>query len=490
MSIKTRLLLSYIAMIVIPVVCFGLVAAWLAPSFWGDQFSTGKESRKPVFRDTLSKREELFTGISFLAKYDADRLLKQDILTETDEQLRPLGGAMIVAKNGSVLFASASIESADIPTYMKAPSEENSRNGWQQLTKKGYTVESEAFTFADKSQGTLYFLSDSRSMFVTGMTFFATMMLTLLLIVALTNGLLTYLVSKSIIKPLYALKKAANEIKEGNLDRPVLLKRTDELGELGAAFEEMRVRLYESIRLQLQYEDNRKELISSISHDLKTPITGIKACVEAMQAGITDTEAKREKYMSMIAIKSEQMDRLIDELFLFSRLDLNKLPFQLEQVELTSYLSSFIEELRLDPRLEGVQLPVSYSGNPSILVRADREKLHRVLMNIVENSLKYMEKEKKWIRMEVQAGAKAATISLSDNGAGIDQEALPHIFDRFYRADPSRNTSMGGGGLGLAIAKQMIEGQGGTIWAESERGCGTRISFTLPYEEMAGGDSR
>ena len=101
-----------------------------------------------------------------------------------------------------------------------------------------------------------------------------------------------------------------------------------------------------------------------------------------------------------------------------------------------------------------------------------------------------MDKDEKWIRMEVQAGERAATISLEDNGTGINQEALPNIFDRFYRADPSRNTTMGGGGLGLAIAKQMIEGQGGTIWAQSERGHGTRISFTLPYQESSGGDSR
>lgn len=105
------------------------------------------------------------------------------------------------------------------------------------------------------------------------------MIVSFLVIIGLTNGILTYLVSKSIIRPLYALKQATHEIKEGHLERPAQLGRKDELGELGEAFEEMRVRLYDSIRMQLQYEENRKELIASISHDLKTPITGIKACV-------------------------------------------------------------------------------------------------------------------------------------------------------------------------------------------------------------------
>ncbi|MGG1659133.1 sensor histidine kinase [Brevibacillus sp. NRS-1366] len=490
MSIKTRLLLSYIAMIVVPVVTFGLVASFLAPYFFGDQFSHGKEPGKPFFREVLTKRDELFAGVAFMAKYDAAQLQKEDLLAETDAQLNQLGAALIVAKNGSVLFASKSIDKADLPLYMKAALPEGSRYSWQQKLKNGYTIETSEFTFPDQSRGTLYFLADSTQPFVSGISFFVSMLISLLVIVALTNGVLTYLVSRSIIRPLYALKQAANEIKEGNLEQPVLLKRNDELGELGAAFEEMRVRLYESIRLQLQYEDNRKQLVSSISHDLKTPITGIKACVEAMLDGITDTEEKREKYMKMIAIKSDQMDRLIDELFLFSRLDVNKLPFQLEAVDITEYLSLFVEELRLDPRMEGVQIVFSIPGKKSMVVIGDREKLHRVLMNIVDNSLKYMDKVEKIIRLQVSAGAHEVMITLTDNGAGIDAKALPHIFDRFYRVDPARSTSIGGGGLGLAIAKQMVEGQGGKIWADSEKGSGTSIRFTLPYPEKSGGGSK
>lgn len=490
MSIKTRLLLSYIAMIVIPVVTFGLVASFLASSFFGEPFTHGKETGKPFFRETLTKRDQLFAGVAFMAKYDAAQLQKEELLKETDAQLNALGGALIVTKNGNVLFASGSLDQADLPAYMKASASEGNRFNWQQKIRNGYTVDSSEFTFPDQGKGTLYFLADSKALFESGLSFFLSMLFSLLLIVALTNGVLTYLVSRSIIRPLNTLGQAANQIKEGNLEQPVVLKRKDELGELGAAFEEMRVRLYESIRLQLQYEDNRKQLVSSISHDLKTPITGIKACVEAMLDGIADTEEKREKYLKMIAIKSEQMDRLIDELFLYSRLDVNKLPFQLESVEIRKYLSLFIEELRLDPRMEGVQLVFPDPGLDSARVVADREKLHRVLVNIVDNSLKYMDKKEKIIAVDVCAGDDEVIITLSDNGAGIDTEALPHIFDRFYRADPARSTSIAGGGLGLAIAKQMVEGQGGRIWADSTKGSGTRIHFTLPYPEKPGGESQ
>ncbi|MFI8712148.1 sensor histidine kinase [Brevibacillus brevis] len=484
MSIKTRLLLSYIAMIIIPLVLFGLVASGLANYFWGEQ-----EAGKPLLRDTLNKRDELFAGVTFMAKYAPSQLTNQKLLTETDEELQAAGGALILTKDEHVLFVSPSIDSADVPDYLQDQPDQGRMHSWKPFKQDGYTFDTYEFTFADQRKGKLYFLANSFPFMQTGIYFFSALILSLLTIVALTNGVLTFLVSRSIIRPLYALKQAANEIKEGNLERPVQLHRKDELGELGEAFEEMRSRLYDSIHLQLQYEENRKQLISSISHDLKTPITGIKACVEAVQEGIADTEAKREKYMKMIAIKSEQMDRLIDELFLFSRLDLNKLPFHFEEVDMRAYMAQFAEELRLDPRMHGVSIRYDEHNESPIPVMADREKLHRVLMNIVDNSLKYLNKDEKLIRLEVEKASGDVLVAISDNGTGIEKEAMPHIFDRFYRADPARNSAMGGSGLGLAIVKQIVEGHGGRVWVESESGRGTRICFTLPDIKRVGGNT-
>lgn len=491
MSIKTRLYLSYIAMIIIPVVIFGLVASAWANYFWGEQFGHEKEAGKPFMRDTLNKRDELFAGVIFMAKYAPNQVTNLDMLTETDEQLKGVGGAMILTKDEQVVFASASLDRAELPTYMKerTHTDEEHERGWKQFYKNGYTFDSYEFTFADQRKGKLYFLANSYPILQTGMYFTIALILSLIVIVALTNGVLTFLVSRSIIRPLYALKQAANEFKEGNLDGPVMLKRKDELGELGEAFEEMRARLYDSIRLQLAYEENRKQLISNISHDLKTPITGIKACVEAVLDGIANTDEKREKYMKMIAIKSVQMDRLIDELFLFSRLDLNKLPFHFVEVDVRAYMAEFADELRLDPRMADVQVVFSEETGKPIPVLADQEKLHRVLMNIVDNSLKYMDKEEKLLRLDVKETDGEVILVLSDNGSGIEREAMPYIFDRFYRADPARNASMGGGGLGLAIVKQIVEGHGGRVWAESESGSGTRIHVSLPDLQRVGGDT-
>jgi signal transduction histidine kinase len=476
MSIKTRLLLSYIAMTLIPVVLFALIAATLASVFFKD--SAGGKGM-PAIWDSSNQRNELIAGVKFMARTDPDRFTDSGFLKNTDEQLNHLQAGLVVMRSDRMSFISPYVASPDLYNQLQGSTIGSDQHPWGKKVSGRFTVEKYDITLSDHSAGTVYVLSDQNLMIDNARKFFPLLVLSLLVVIGLTNGILTFLVSRSIIKPLYRLKQAAEQIKEGNLDHEVNLKRKDEIGELSAAFEEMRGRLNESIRLQLQYEENRKELISNISHDLKTPITGIKACVEGIQDGIADTGPKREKYMSMIAKKTEEMDRLIDELFLFSRLDLKRLPFNLEPMDLKAYLSDCVEDLRLDPRMAGISVGFSSSGDGPVSVLVDREKLRRVIMNIIENSLKYMNKAQKEIRVELLDGSNEATVKIQDNGSGIEDAALPHIFDRFYRADPSRNTAMGGSGLGLAIVKQIVEGHGGNVWAESKSGEGTCIYFTL-----------
>lgn len=486
MSIKTRLLLSYITMIIVPVVLFGLTASTLASVFFGEMARGGNEGGKSPFWNMFSERNEVFAGVKFMAQHDPDRLLDQSVLKSMDRQLEPLKSAVVLVRNGDVTFASESIRELDLERLLQG-TKGGEHRPWG--GNNGYAMEAVPVAFSDQSAGTVYFLFDPKPWFATGRNFVLSMVLSLLVIVGLTNGVLTYLVSRSIIKPLHALKRVAEDIKGGNLERSFRLNRKDELGELGDAFEEMRGRLHDSIHRQLQYEENRKELIASISHDLKTPITGIQACVQAMTDGIADTEEKREKYVKMIAVKSEQMDRLIDELFLYSRLDEKKLPFHWEQLDVAAFLQDFAEELQLDPRLANVQVGCSSDGQGApMLVMADREKLGRVFMNVIDNSLKYLDKPEKRIRIELSHGSEEVAIRFEDNGAGIDPKALPYIFDRFYRADPSRNAATGGSGLGLAIVKQIVEGHGGRVAATSQPGVGTSVQIALPRLKEQGGE--
>ncbi len=310
--------------------------------------------------------------------------------------------------------------------------------------------------------------------------FLSTRLISLLIVLILTNGLLTYFVAKSIIKPIQQLSMAAKEIAGGNLDFSVEVKGSDEISQLASSFETMRKNLKETEAININYENNRKELIASISHDLKTPITSIKGYVNGIRDGVANTPEKMDKYMVTISRKADELDHLIDELFMYSKLDLNKVPYHLERLDLHAYLDDYVEELRFDLQGKGALIRFHVDEQEDYLVKADREKLNRVIANIIVNSLKYMDKKTQELDVFLSTTPQFIQIQIKDNGSGINTHALPHIFDQFYRTDASRNSSTGGSGIGLAIVKRIIEDHGGKVWAESEEGIGTSIYVTLP----------
>ncbi|MDD9313767.1 HAMP domain-containing sensor histidine kinase [Cytobacillus firmus] len=303
-------------------------------------------------------------------------------------------------------------------------------------------------------------------------------------VLVLTNGILTFLVSKSIIAPLLRLKQSANDISRGNLDTKIEVSgKKDELNELAMAFESMRSRLKEAATMQKQYEENQKELIASISHDLKTPLTSIKGYIRGLSDGVANTPEKMERYLGTIEKKADDMEDLISELLLFSKLDLPNVPYDLRELDLASYFYDYLEELRFNLAGQPVSLRLECEPNQTYRVQADREKLNRVVGNIVQNSLKYMKEGKKELVVRLSSKGVDVTVEIQDNGAGVSHDELPHLFDRFYRTDVSRNSATGGSGLGLAIVKKIIEGHGGTVWASGGAGQGLSIFFTLKRGE-------
>lgn len=275
------------------------------------------------------------------------------------------------------------------------------------------------------------------------------------------------------------MRKGTENIKNGDLDFEVKANSKDEIGELCEDFDDMRKKLKESIELQNQYENNRKELISNISHDLKTPITSIKGYVEGIRDGVADTPEKMEKYINTIYTKSQSMDYLIDELLTYSKLDMNKMHFDFQKIDITSYMEDLMEEIRFD--VEKKKIKFSYKNNikGQVIVKIDVQNINRVIMNIISNSIKYMDKEEGKIEVNMYLKGDEVIIGIKDNGKGISKNALSCIFDRFYREDYSRNSLTGGSGLGLAICKKIIEEHGGRIWAESEEKIGTAMWFTI-----------
>lgn len=488
MTIRKGVFLSYVAMTLIPLVLFISIAITLASIFFkevsGETGSTSQQGGEILsITETFDNREQLFLGFKFLANSDTNRLLDIDFLREMDKKFSEVDAAFVIMKDDRITYASPEVDNENLDEQLMNQ-EKNRERGRNQKIDDQYTVEPYAFTFTDQSEGRLYLLSNFKPFFGEVQKFILILIGSLLLIIGLTNGLMTYLVSRSIIQPLSRLKRAAEQIKEGNLDQKLSLSRKDEFGEVGDAFEEMRERLKQSLQLQLQYEENRKELISNISHDLKTPVTGVKACIEGLRDGIANTEEKRNKYIRMMDSKITELDYMIDELFLFSKLDLNQQPFHFTQVDMSIYLKEYVKELRTDPQLKDVEIYLLHETSKSLYVLIDREKIQRVLQNIVNNSLRYMEGKKKKLEIWLDDDGEEVMISINDNGPGIEKEAMSHIFDRFYRVDPSRSKLTGGSGLGLAIVKQIMEEHGGRVWMESEVGNGTTVFLMLPVPKV------
>ena len=304
----------------------------------------------------------------------------------------------------------------------------------------------------------------------------------ILVFTALSVGLWIY---RSIAIPMVKLKKATQNIKEGNLDFVLEVEGKDEFAQLCQDFEEMRKRLKESTEEKILMDKENKELISNISHDLKTPITAVKGYVEGIMDGVADTPEKMDRYVRTIYNKTNEMDHLINELTFYSKIDTNRIPYTFSKLNVEDYFSDCAEELGLEMETKGIELVYANYVEKDVQVIADGEQIRRVIHNIVSNAIKYMEKPRGIIQLRVKDVGDFIQVEIEDNGKGIAAKDLPYIFDRFYRTDVSRNSSKGGSGIGLSIVKKIMEDHGGKVWATSRLGIGTIMYFVLrKYQEV------
>ena len=304
----------------------------------------------------------------------------------------------------------------------------------------------------------------------------------ILVFTALSVGLWIY---RSIAVPLVKLRKATRNIKEGNLDFVLEVEGNDEFSQLCQDFEEMRKRLKESTEEKILMDKENKELISNISHDLKTPITAVKGYVEGIMDGVADTPEKMDRYVCTIYNKTNEMDHLINELTFYSKIDTNRIPYTFSKLNVEDYFSDCAEELGLEMETRGIELVYANYVEKDVQVIADGEQIRRVIHNIVSNAIKYMEKPRGIIQIRVKDVGDFIQVEIEDNGKGIAAKDLPYIFDRFYRTDVSRNSSKGGSGIGLSIVKKIMEDHGGKVWATSRLGIGTIMYFVLrKYQEV------
>lgn len=320
----------------------------------------------------------------------------------------------------------------------------------------------------------------ARVQLMTKDLFFSAFMI--LVITGLSVGSWIY---RSVAGPLVKLKKATHNIKAGNLDFVLDVEGTDEFSELCKDFEDMRKRLKESAEERVVLDKENKELISNISHDLKTPMTAIKGYVEGIMDGIADTPEKMERYIRTIYNKTNEMDHLINELTFYSKIDTNRIPYTFSKLNVEDYFNDCAEELSVEMETRNIELVYANYVDNKVQIIADGEQIRRVIHNIISNSIKYMDKKKGIIQIRVKDVGDFIQIEIEDNGKGIAAKDLTNIFDRFYRTDVSRNSSKGGSGIGLSIVKKIMEDHGGKVWATSREGIGTVMYFVLrKYQEV------
>ncbi|MDO4939167.1 MAG: HAMP domain-containing sensor histidine kinase [Lachnospiraceae bacterium] len=289
---------------------------------------------------------------------------------------------------------------------------------------------------------------------------------------------------KEVTEPMDDLRESIKAVANGNFDRILDRDSNDEIGEVSQEFENLRIKIRDNVETRNKLDRENRELIGNISHDLKTPITAIKGYAEGILDGVVTTPEQQKKYITTIYNKADDMARLIDELTYYTKIDTNKIPYKFEKVSPVEFFYDCVEDVGLDLETKGIIFTHEQHASPNDIVIADVEQLAKVVNNIVNNAVKYMDKIPGRIRISLLDEGDFVKFEIEDNGKGMEASELPRIFDRFYRTDASRNSGTGGSGIGLSISKKIIEDHGGKIWASSKVGKGSKFTFILrKYQE-------
>lgn len=288
----------------------------------------------------------------------------------------------------------------------------------------------------------------------------------------LLSGLLGGLLAQAVTRPVRALTGAAQAVAGGQLDAQVPETSRDELGQLSRAFNEMTRRLQEARRVQTDF-------VANVSHELRTPLTSIKGMVETLRDGAADDVEVRDRFLATVESETDRLIRLVNDLLLLSRLDAGALALHRRPVDLFELVQVAVERLAPQARARGVTVRAE-CDEAVPFVPADPDRLAQVLVNLLDNAIKYSPADGV-VTVRVRQAGPDLQVEVRDQGPGIPEADLARIGERFYRADKARTRAEGGSGLGLSIARALVEAHGGELRLESTEGTGTVVTFTLPY---------
>jgi signal transduction histidine kinase len=280
-----------------------------------------------------------------------------------------------------------------------------------------------------------------------------------------------------ITNPLDALSEGAKRMKEGNFSEPVKYKGDIEFEYVCDAFNEMQEHITEANAEKESYEKARVEMVAGISHDLRTPLTAIRGTIKGLKDGVATTPELREKFLDTAYRRTIEMDRLLERLFYFSKLETGNMPLLFEKTEWSEYLEAYVKRYELLIENESIKIKIK-DVKKGLFSNFDREQMKRILDNILENSKKYAVTDKLEITINIYEEHAYVVLEISDNGCGVSEDKLPHIFEQFFRGDESRNIKEGNG-LGLYIVKYLVDAMGGSVDAENSNGLTIRIRLPI-----------
>lgn len=490
MKFKTRLQVTFISIILLPLLL--TILAFMMIGIYMVNFQKGfglKELDYAMIsanlQDFVGDTYSLYNTLLEQAKKDSSVLEQVDFLEKKNEEMSRRSTYLILRKDGELYYTGNPKATEDLfdklPGFHTGDLDEDSGYYFSELEKFVKQID---FYFQDGSQGSLFVVTKAHSLISKKLLI--DMFIAIVIILIFTSLVLTWWIHRGVFAPVTELNVAMKQIETGNFDYALETTFGGEIGDLYRNYEDMRLRLKESTEEKLEGEKKNKELISNISHDLKTPITAIKGYVEGIMDGVADTPEKMDKYIKTIYNKANDMDKLINELTMYSGIDNNRIPYNFTRINVADYFGDCVEEVGLDLESRNIKLNYSNLVDPGTLVIADAEQMKKVINNIISNSVKYMDKPSGHIDIRILDEDDSIRVEIEDNGKGISQKDLQRIFERFYRTDASRNSAQGGSGIGLSIVKKIIEDHGGYIWATGREGEGTCMHFVIrKYIELA-----
>lgn len=487
MKLRTKVIIAFFAIIILPISAMFLTF-WMFVSIQTNDIKESYGIEMDGYEALSSNTQvlsimttEVYTKILDTLERDPGAFGDISYQERVNDVLEDLSSYLIVRKGDQLIYSGNEEESFLIRSYLPVYGD-NPRDmyGSKYVAPVRALVRGADFVFADGSRGTVFIVTDLAGVLPQFRELFWLIIGAIIVIMVVTALLLLLWIYRSIINPINRLQSAVHKIQQGDLDHDIEgFEENTEIGQLCVDFNEMRYRLKKSAEDKEEYNRESRELIANISHDLKTPITSVKGYIEGIRDGVADTPEKRERYLTIIYNKAIEMDKLINELNIYSKIDTNRIQYHFQYINISGYFSDCVEEVGMDLQAKNIELTFSDYTDQQILIKADPEQLKRVVNNIIGNSVKYMDKEKGFIHICLKDKGDVVRVEIEDNGKGIAHEDVPKIFERFYRTDASRNSAQGGSGIGLSIVKKIIEDHGGELWATSKEKKGTTIYFNL-----------